>query len=153
MHSARSHASLRAYERTFRVYPLLWFERTTYLFILTFLLITLAQYSQLKSGFSPGLAFSALALMLYTISVAADIVSTQLISAEKRQFDRRKLDFPVVETGMFLPEAPLLKDHLLSINGLLTTVFFPIVFVFPSVGIGVALARLAAAFSNLRQRK
>jgi len=146
-------ASYHAYLHSFATYPRRWFERKTSLFVLSLAVFLPLHYLLETSQLLPNTVLSLIGLALYLMGFAADTASTQYVFSQKPIFDKHDLFFPVAETGAFLPLAPSLKHHLLSVNALVAILIAPFSFLYPSLGVAVFASRIAATVANLRHHK
>lgn len=146
--------SFDAYEQTLKEYP----EDRHPLFVIRLLsgfsLVAVA-YLQFKNDvFLPApLWLSVLGMSIYILGQMADVYSTIKFMELKPIFDRNKRNYPIEEANRLLPISPTGKQLIFHWNNLAVIGLLPLIYYFPSIGIGLFAGKIMIVNMNLRARK
>lgn len=144
----------QAYQHALEKFPRHWYERrtTVVLFgIVSGLMLATVQASGF--GIDSSIGFSLIGVTCYVVGLLGDVYSTQRVMRLKSQFDRRGIDFLMVERHPLLPEHPTFSDHFRVQGMVLDVMLLVVVWFIPIVGIASLSYRLCAVFNNQRKHK
>lgn len=143
----------RAYTEALARYPVAWYERKKYLAGLILALGTTGWWAQRQLGLFPNPWLSLASVLAYIFGWTYDTYETHTAVLMKKHFDKVGLEFPWIESALFLPKHPTLKEQILSLSTIMVLLLVASSFFLPSLGFAAGIGHLLAGYTNLRWKK